>query len=325
MKIVARIMRGDRVESIHQAEAVIVDDQGKVVVQTEHPDYRTFTRSTVKPFQAFPLLASGAFKKYEIQSKELAVICASHNGEPIHIDTVRRLQKRTGLSEGQLLCGAHKPMDEQASDALARGHIVPTPIYNNCSGKHTGMLLAARYQQLSLEDYINPEHPLQRQITGLISDLIGRQDIYIGVDGCSAPTFYLTVREVAILFQKLADNTNKIFSTIFEAMSGEPYLVAGRGRFDTVVMQVLSGTAVSKVGAAGVRGMALRRDGKTYGLGLKVRDGSMEVSPTMLLSLLEYIGWLVPDNHPELHRFYQPEIRNYRDLLVGRIESEVVE
>lgn len=324
MKLVARIMRGDRVESVHRAEAVIVDDTG-VLFQTAEPEYRTYTRSTVKPFQAYPLVESGAAAAAGITRKELAVICASHNGEPVHVETVQHLQARTGLTEEQLLCGAHKPMDEQAAEELLRNRAPVRPIHNNCSGKHTGMLLAARHQGLPLADYVNPDHPLQRQITALIGDLIGRRDIHLGIDGCSAPTFYLTIREIAVLFQNLADNTNKTLSTIFEAMAGEPYLVAGRSRFDTALMQVMDGAAVSKVGAAGVRGLALRRDGKAYGIGLKVRDGSMEVSPPLLLALLEHLGWTAPGAHQELQPFYRPDIRNYRGLVVGRIEAEVTE
>jgi len=324
MKLVARMMRGGRVESVHRAEAVVVDAEG-VVFRTEVPDYETYARSTVKPFQAYPLVDSGAAEAAGITRKELAVICASHNGEPVHIETVQQLQARTGISGEQLLCGAHKPMDEAAAEALFRKGVPVRPIHNNCSGKHTGMLLAARHQGLPLTDYVNPNHPLQRQITALIADIIGRRDIHLGIDGCSAPTFYLTVREIAVLFQNLSDKTNKTLSTIFRAMAGEPYLVAGRGRFDTALMQVLDGAAVSKVGAAGVRGLALRRDGKACGIGLKVRDGSMEVSPPLLLALLEHLGWLVPGDYPALEPFYRPDLRNYRGLTVGRIEAEVTE
>lgn len=324
MKLVTNVFRGDELESIHAGEAIVLDSNGKSVFQTENPNLMMYARSSVKPFQAYPLVASGAVETFHMSSRELAVCCASHNAETIHLETVRQIQGRASISEDTLMCGAHSPMDEKESERLMREDVQFTANYNNCSGKHTGMLLASKQLGYPLQDYVNPEHPLQQDIVNYLAEQIGRDDIHIGIDGCSAPNFYLSVRELAVLFQHLTNSADPVLTQIFNAMTQEPYLVAGRNRFDTVIMQIMQGRAVSKIGAEGVRGFGMRYNGQTYGIAIKVRDGASRGSASMLLTILQYLGWLNPEDYPEFNGYYRPQITNHAGVKVGYIESEIV-
>ncbi len=324
MKLITRVYRADDLESVHFGEAVVLDSNDAVVFQTDNPDRMMFARSSVKPFQAYPLVHSGAADHFKLSLEELAICCASHNAEEIHIKTVSHLQERTGISESDLLCGAHPPMDETEAEKLMRANVKFTANYNNCSGKHTGMLLASKYLGYPLQNYVNPDHPVQRDILNYLSRQIGRHDIHVGIDGCSAPNFYLSVRELAMLFQKLAEHKDDALATIFTAMTQKPYLVAGRGRFDTQIMQIMQGNAVSKLGAEGVRGFGIRKDGKTYGIALKVLDGGSRASAPMLLTILEHLGWFNPEKYPELMEYYKPVIKNHAGVKVGFIEAEII-
>jgi len=324
MKLVTNVFRGGELESVHAGEAVVLDPNGKSVFQTENSNLMMYARSSVKPFQAYPLVASGAVETFHLSSRELAVCCASHNAETIHLETVRQIQKRANISEGELMCGAHSPMDEKEAEKLMRDDVKFTANYNNCSGKHTGMLMASKQLGYSLQDYVNPEHPLQQDIVNYIAEQIGRDDIHIGIDGCSAPNFYLSVRELAVLFQHLTGANDPVLTQIFNAMTQEPYLVAGRNRFDTVIMQIMQGRAVSKIGAEGVRGFGIQHDGQTYGIALKVRDGSSRGSASMLLTILKYLGWFNPEDYLELNDYYRPLIKNHAGVKDGYIESEII-
>jgi len=325
MRIVTRVYRANVLESIHTGEAAVVDGTGKLLFHTDQPDGHIFARSTLKPFQALPLLSSGAADSYHLTNEELAVICGSHNGEPVHVQTVRNLLKRTGLSEEQLLCGTHKPLDETAADTALAGGVKFTPVYNNCSGKHTGMLLAAKQQRIPLENYVQAEHPLQQQIKHLVSELTGRSDFHTGIDGCSLPTYYLTLREIAMLFQKLGEPGDTHFAWIFNAMNGCPYLVAGQRRFDTAIMEACPGTIVSKIGAEGVRGLTVRYGNASYGIAVKAHDGAWRATAPMMLTILESLGWITADVLSALSDHHRPVRKNHRGLKVGHIAAEILE
>ena len=325
MQLITHVFRGDRIESRHVGEAAVIGPNGEVVFRTAAPERMMFARSSVKPFQAYPLVESGAADAHNLIRKELALCCASHNGEEIHLDVVRSLQRRTGISESDLVCGGHPSIDPETAETLTRANVTFTPNYNNCSGKHTGMLLAAKYLNYPSDGYTDPEHPLQQDILRRLSELIGRNDIGIGIDGCSAPNFYLSVIELARLFQRFTSGNDPVLARLYDAMTAEPYLVAGKNRFDTRVMEVLEGRCVSKTGAEGVRGFGIRIGNAAYGIALKVRDGAARASATMLLTLLEHLGWYDPAEYPEMGEYYCPVITNHAGLEVGYIRSSVVD
>lgn len=325
MKFIAKVVRGGRVESIHSAEAFVLDDSGRVLLQSDNPELQTFMRSAVKPFQAYPLVQSGAADAFHLSAEELAVCCASHNSEDIHIEKVQEMQKRCGLSESDLRCGYHTPIDENTAEEQLRRDVQFTQLHNNCSGKHTGMLLTCKHRDYPLKGYTKPDHPLQRDISQYLEQLIGRNNIFTGVDGCSVPTFYLSVKELALLFQNLVDYEDKHLGRIFNAMTTAPYMVAGRNRFDTTIMQVGEGAIVSKVGAEGLRGVGIRQNDNTYGVAVKVKDGAKRVSAPIVLEILRRLEILNPLKFEELMPYYRPVIRNHRNIEVGHIEAELAE
>jgi L-asparaginase II len=285
----------------------------------------TFMRSAVKPFQAYPLVHSGAADHFGLSEKELAICCASHNSENVHIETVNALLTRTGLSESDLHCGSHKPIDEETADTYLKNRINLNQLHNNCSGKHTGMLLTCRYLEYPLENYIDQDHPLQKDITRYISTQIHRNNIYTGIDGCSVPTFYLSLTELATLFQRLAEKQDETLTRIREAMTSEPYMVAGQNRFDTKIMEYGTGTIVAKVGAEGLRGVGFELNGEAYGLALKVVDGAKRASASAALEILRRFQVLNPLGEETLMPYYRPVIKNHRGIEVGHIEPHIIE
>lgn len=323
MQLVTYVYRGNLLESVHRAEAIVIGPKKVPVFQTENPDTMMFARSSVKPFQAYPMVKSGAVEAYKLSRKEIAICCASHNSEEVHLDVVRQLQQRIGIQEAELACGGHPPIDPETADTLTRANVKFTSNYNNCSGKHTGMLLTSKFLNYPRDGYTDPEHPLQQEISKGLSHFLGRDEIKIGIDGCSAPNFYLSVRELAFLFQQLTAPADPVLAQIYNAMTSEPYMVAGRNRFDTVIMELMKGLAISKTGAEGVRGFGMQINDKAYGVALKVLDGAKRASATMLLTLLEYLGWVSMDKYPELNEYYRPTITNHAGLAVGHIESEI--
>lgn len=325
MKIIARVMHGGEIESVHHVEAVVLGKNSEVLLQTENPELMTFMRSAVKPFQAYPLVNSGAADHFGLSEKELAICCASHNSEKIHIETVDGILTRSGLSESHLQCGTHKPIDEETADMLLKQNIILNQFHNNCSGKHTGMLLTCKHLDYPLNGYIDPEHPLQKDIAGYISARIHRNNVYTGIDGCSVPTFYLTLIELATLFQKLAEKEDSTLVRIYNAMTRKPYMVAGQNRFDTVLMESGSGNIVAKVGAEGLRGIGIRFNGEVYGLALKVTDGAKRASASIALEILRRLGIMNPLGDEKLMPYYRPVIRNHRNIEAGHIETVIIE
>ncbi|MCF7804130.1 MAG: asparaginase [Candidatus Marinimicrobia bacterium] len=325
MQLVANVIRGDRVESIHRAEAVVVDSAGNTIFATGNPDLQTYVRSSAKPFQAYPLVESGAAESFHLTPKELALCCASHNSEPEHLKTVRNVQERTGISEEMLLCGTHKPLDEETANDVLRNGLELTPNYNNCSGKHTGMLLACKHLSLSLENYGDPKHPLQVRIREYLENILERSPIHMGIDGCSVPTFFLTIREVASAFRRLASADDPLLATIYNAMTQEPYMVAGRNRFDTAIMEAAPGSIISKVGAEGVRALGIRRGDEIYGMALKILDGNKRASAPVALKIFEHLGWLDALSQKGLGEYISPKIANRAGLRVGQITVRIIQ
>ncbi|HEY6329433.1 MAG TPA: asparaginase, partial [Blastocatellia bacterium] len=204
--ILVEVRRGPILEARHRGSIVAIEPGGRVVASLGDPGMIICTRSSVKPIQAIPVITSGAADRFDITSKEMAVICASHSGEPQHTETVLGLLSRIGLSEEDLRCGAHRPYSEAAAAQLERDGIGFSAIHNNCSGKHAGMLATAVHRGLPTADYLSPEHPVQRAIAETLEKMAGRQQSLVkAVDGCSAPTFALRLVELAAAFSRLVN------------------------------------------------------------------------------------------------------------------------
>src|SRR5262245_4016167 len=171
--LVVEITRGGMVESRHRAAVAVVDADGKVVRAWGDVERPVYGRSAIKPLQALPLIESGAAEKYNVSVAEIALACASHNGEPRHVELVPAWLSRIGCNVGDLECGGHMPYHDPSVEALIRSGSKPSAAFNNCSGKHTGFLCTSRHLGESTRGYINLEHPVQQRILGTLEQMCG--------------------------------------------------------------------------------------------------------------------------------------------------------
>lgn len=321
-EILAEVIRNGRVESRHRGQFAVVDPSGNIVAALGEINTKTYMRSAAKPVQVMPLLESGAAETFEFTDRELAVIIASHNSEEFHIEAVRSIQQKAGLTENDLQCGFHLPMYGQSAKKHLLGKKPKSPLYNNCSGKHSGMLALAKYKGWPLDTYLSTDHPVQVAIKNKIALFAGldTNEIETGIDGCSAPVFYLPIRNMAQIFANISDWKIAQSERVFNLMSQIPEMIAGTGRFDTAVMQAGNGRFISKIGAEGVRCFGIKGE-KPLGIALKIEDGNTRTSAVVLLEILRQLGLISQDILNELREFQRPVLKNCAGIEIGEIRA----
>jgi L-asparaginase II len=294
----AAVRRGALVESVHRGRLAVCDPEGNVLEAMGDPEAYIYARSSAKPFQALPLVLSGAAEAFGLTDEELAVACASHNAEEPHLAAVRSILEKAGLTEDDLQSGAHLPLYEPEADKLIRSGEDPRPIHGNCSGKHAGMLAVCVHEGYETATYRDPGHPLQRRILGLIAEVCGlREDeVLIAGDNCGVPAFALPLRSLATGLARVAtrnalpDELALAALRIGDAMREHPFMVAGTGRFDTDLMR--STDLLVKGGAEAVLAVG-SRDG--WGMVLKISDGALRGVRPVALAALGGMGVEVPE------------------------------
>jgi L-asparaginase II len=332
--ILARVWRGDRVESVHRGSVAVVDEDGRLVAGAGAPRGGIYLRSAAKPFQAMPLLEGGGEKAFRLGRDEIALLCASHGGEPRHVRVAGRILDRGGFSAGDLACGAAMPMHEPSARALVRAGKRPTALHNNCSGKHAGLLLACRLYGFEPAGYWKPRHPLQRIIRKRLGDFCGVPAARIGlaVDGCSLPVFHLPLDRLAFAYARLLAPPRPrespdpaVRERLCAAMWDSPGMVAGLGRFTTEFLRAGRGLWIGKEGAEGVYaiGIAARKGEKALGIAFKLEDGSARARDAVALDVLARLHRLPGPARRLLSRHVSPVLRNVRGLVVGSIEADV--
>jgi L-asparaginase II/alkylhydroperoxidase/carboxymuconolactone decarboxylase family protein YurZ len=324
-----RVWRGEEIESLHAVVAAVVDGEGRTIARHGDPSRRAWLRSSAKPIQLLPLVEEGLVEEYGFSEAELAVMAASHSGEPFHLETVRGVLAKAGLEEGMLRCGGHEPGNAAAAEELRRRGGTPAPIHDNCSGKHAAMLAVCRAMEWPLDTYLDPAHPLQRRIWETLAELAGLAPAEVGraVDGCGAVTFALPVEAMARAWAALAAGDARRGSAresaigrIFDAMAAHPDLVAGTGRLDTDLLRAAGSRVIVKTGAEGVFCAALRTPaGGPRGMALKVVDGAKRAQDPALIALLAELG-AVESADPALEQHARPRLRNRTGEVVGRID-----
>jgi L-asparaginase II len=310
--------RGEVREATHSGHLAVADANGRVVVALGDPDRQTYFRSSAKPFQAIASLESGIHDRFGLTSEEVAVMAASHAGEPRHVEVVRSLLRKAGVPETALACGAHWPISETATKAARAAMEAPIAIFNNCSGKHAGMLAAARALGAPLETYLEAGHPVQVAIRRTVEAYTSCPALAIGygIDGCSAPNPAVPLRAMAQAFARLAQSHDAPAMQVVTAMTQHPFLVSGTGLFDTRLMEVTAGRLVAKGGAAGVHCVANRESG--LGLAIKLESAHGAVVPVAVMAALSQLGWLAGPALDALAAFAMPTLHNYRRLEVGQ-------
>lgn len=324
LPVAVEVWRGERVESRHRATLALVDRSGRVVAAVGEPDQPVFPRSAIKPLQALPLVESGAADAAGLGQRELALACASHGGEPVHVGLVEAWLGRLGVGEDALACGPHPPLHGPSAEALWAAGERPGRRHNNCSGKHAGMLTLARHLGAPEAGYERPDHPVQRAIRAALDELTDGAPLDPpAIDGCGVPTWALPLRALALGFARLATPDGlaparaAAARRLTLAMIREPLLVAGSGRLCTALLE-LGGGLVAKTGAEGVYAAAL--PGSGLGLAIKVEDGATRAAEVALLAVLFELGWLPPSACRDLARFARPILRNHAGAEVGRIQ-----
>ncbi len=333
--ILAEVMRGTVIESRHYGSLAIVDGAGNTVATAGIPELVTFLRSSAKPFQALPLIISGAADRFGFVDEEIAIACGSHNGEPIHTSTVQRMLNKLDLPPTALHCGVHEPFSKSVADVQRRAGIDATVLQNNCSGKHAGMLAVAKHLGEPLDLYTSPEHELQKDIRAVMGQFAGLtiDKIPIAVDGCSVPTFALPVTAMALAFARFVSRAGGVESGVAEAckrigraMTRYPEMVAGNGQFDTELMRVGQGRIISKSGAEGIWCAAIEPSDRWpsgLGIAVKIEDGSPRARSVIAMEILRQLNLLSDDERETLRSFTIEPIKNRRGEIVGEIKPTV--
>jgi len=322
MPISCRVTRGDLTESIHVAFAVVVDGNGEIIFSTGDPHYLTCIRSSLKPFQAAASVRSGAIDSAGFNDKELALMCASHKGEDMHVETAMSMLDKLGLHVDDYECGSHFPSDRITRHGMITDKKVAKPLHNNCSGKHAGMLALAKHLGGETRGYVHKDHPVQKTIMEYVSELTALEDIPTEIDGCSAPTPFMTLKIIAEMFQKLVSGNNSELDRVFNAMTLHPEMVGGTNHFDSMFISALNSRGVTKVGGESVRGIALdTKEHGPIGIAIKILDGSFRAMPAVVMKLMEHLELLSEDEVDQLHAFRIKKLTNHNGMEVGRIEA----
>ena len=333
--LLVEVWRGSLVESRHRGNLIAVDGKGRTISSLGAPATVTYLRSSAKPFQILPVVASGAADRFGLTPEEIAIACGSHNGEPIHVAAVRSILAKTGLDETALQCGAHEPYSVEVARELIRTETPPRSIQNNCSGKHAAMLALAKFLNAPVEDYLAPTHPVQQLILDTVSEFSGvaREQVVIGVDGCAAPVFGVPVQAMALMYARLVSPGEQFSSPIrsaarriVQSMIDFPLMIGGsKDRLDTELIRAGAGRLISKIGAEGVYTIGVLPcdewpDG--LGLALKVADGDdRRARPPAVIDALRQLGVLSAADVQVLSAYSPTAIINRRGDRVGEARA----
>jgi L-asparaginase II len=326
--ILCRVTRAGQVESVHRGAWCLVDSSGRVLDGAGDVGHEYFVRSSIKAIQAVPLLESGAAERFGMSAAELAISLASHSGEACHTELVSGALGRMGIAAENLLCGVHPPNDPETRRALLLAGERANALHNNCSGKHMGFLALAKHLDVALADYLKPDSEVQEMVRAVLCQMtdLNADQLGLGMDGCSAPTYRLSLEKLAMAFARVANpdglesKRGACFRRMTSAAAEYPDLIAGRHkRIDTDLLRASGGRIFAKIGAEAVHAIGVV--GSDCGLALKMDDGGLRGLHCVIMGLLERLG-LLPGagDVKELKRWSEPVMRNHAGLGVGRIE-----
>ena len=320
------LSRGGTLECLHFGAVAVVNRHGKLLAQAGDPHWLTFSRSTLKALQALPFMEAQGPAQFGFDLAQVAMLCASHNGEEKHVVQTQGMLDKAGLTYQALRCGCHVPNIFGVLETTPAPGAVFDERYNNCSGKHAGFLAYCVQHGLSLDDYIAPEHPLQAAIRRDVARATGMSpdDFKMGIDGCSAPNYALPLDKLAFAYARLASGVQDnqfgaSFAALSEAMTTHPDLVSGTGRNDLAYTRAGRGDWVSKIGADGVQVMGSKSRGEAFAI--KIIDASKPALYAATIEVLEQLGWLDDTQREELRIWRAQDICNARGLKVGERQA----
>ncbi len=324
--VLVEVVRGDMTESLHRGSVAVVDAHGDVKLAIGDIMSPVFARSGIKPIQALPLIETGAAKAFGLGNAQIALACSSHNGSPTHVDIVSNWLAKIGLTAADLECGSSLPWMEEDRKALYAAGGSASPLHDNCSGKHTGFLTVARQLGVPTQGYIRYEHPVQQRVLGVLEQMTGMDlfDAPKGIDGCGIPTIGIPLGNIALAMARLTDPHDQpeerqaACARVRRSMAAEPYLVAGKGRFCTRVIEALGEAALVKTGAEGVYCAALGE--LKLGVALKIDDGAGRAAEAVMIRLLQNLNVLTERATGMLLNLLEPPVFNRSGKLVGLVK-----
>ena len=319
--IEVRLLRNDAEESLHRVHGVLFEVASGSVRALGDAGLKAFWRSSMKPFQALPLVEDGLFERLGLGPPEVAIACASHHGTGPHLDAVGRILAAAGLTEGELACGPHRPMDESAARALDERGTLPGRLHNNCSGKHAAMLAWCRDRGWEPASYHLREHPLQTEIRTRLAAWIDPdpEGLEWGVDGCGVPTPRLSLEDMARAYARLAASEAPGARAVVDAMTEHPNLVSGPSALSSALMGAAGGAILAKEGAEGVFCVGGIAGG--WGAAFKVRDGAMRALGPAVVRALDTWGLSNGGLRDALSAFEPVVVENTRGDAVARLTA----
>ena len=312
-------------ENVHHGAIAVVDAAGRLLYACGDPDYPTFTRSALKPFQALPFILADGPARFGLSRDEVALLCASHSGEDKHLAGVGSILDKIGLDPGHLECGCATPLFYEFTGQRAPERTW-TPLHHNCSGKHSGFLAWCRLHGAPTAGYVERSHPLQQAIRTTLAETAGLAPdaMPIGLDGCSAPNFMMPLARLAHLYARLGQGARDphlggALGDLCDAMTARPDLVSGTERTDLHWMTAGGGDWVAKIGADAVQAIGIRSAG--IGIAIKIADGNSRALHPVVYAVLDQLGLLDDARRGQLARYRQPAIKNARDRVAGDIRT----
>ena len=325
------VVRGSLVESVHYAAAAVTDHNGRIVASLGDPHYVTFSRSSLKPFQALATVMRGFPERFGLTERHLALACASHSGEERHTQAAQEILNAIKASVSDLQCGAHIPIHFKPDE----GGIPPksefTAIHNNCSGKHSAMLALSRLLDAPASEYLNHDGRVQTVIRDLVCEITGAVPAKLrwAIDGCSAPNYAMPLSALATGLARYAwavsqpdealSNAQRAGAKIARAMMKYPEMVSGTGRFDLQLVEASGKTIFAKTGAEGLECVGIPSQG--WGVAVKIADGSARGIGPLVVSVLAELGALDDDALGRLESVVHPRLRNVRGTETGTLRS----
>jgi L-asparaginase II len=306
----------DTAECLHYGSIAIVDRHGALLAQVGDGNGVNFTRSTLKPLQALPFVEDGGLARYGFGSQELALMCASHNGETVHTALARTMLDRVGARVGDLQCGAHPPRYFEAAGVRSPDDLAVGPLHHNCSGKHSGFLAYCCLHQHRLSSYLDPDAPLQVRVRNTVQRFAPGETLVAGTDGCSAPNFAVPLRRLAQIYCRIAVDDDAVLRALYYAMTRHPDLVSGTARTDLALMQAGGGDWVCKIGAEGMQAVGVRAQG--LGIAVRIASGDARALHVATVEVLHQIGLLDDPLRSPLARHFRPAAHNARGTETGR-------
>jgi L-asparaginase II len=327
--------RGDWVEVAHDGAIAVVDAQGRVLAQAGDAWARSFTRSTIKPFQALPFVLGGGIEHFGFTPAQVALLCASHNGEAMHVEQVDAMLEKVKQPYQHLQCGCHVPLLYSYANTAQPVGLQFDERHNNCSGKHTGFLAYCMQHGLPIERHLQLDHPLQLAIREQLKRATGASDdeLLVGTDGCSAPNYAMPLARLACGFARLAvsdtdqperagdlaDALRQAMQALARAMREHPEMVSGTGRNDLDFTRAGRGDWITKIGADGVQVIASRSRGEA--IAIKMISGHMPALYAAAVTAMDQRGWLDAAQREQLSSWAPRPIHNARGITTGHIRA----